>query len=53
MWYWIFRPIVIAIFKLFFSLKVEGLENLPQKTNFIAVANHASFLDPLVIMAAI
>lgn len=53
MWYWIFRPILIAIFKLFFRLKVEGLENLPQKTNFIAVANHASFLDPLVIMAAI
>lgn len=43
----------MAIFKLFFNLKVEGLENLPQRTNFIAVANHTSFLDPLVIMAAI
>jgi len=52
MWYWIFRPIVTVIFKLFFGLEVEGLENLP-KSNFIAVANHTSFLDPLVIMAAI
>lgn len=32
---------------------MEGLENLPQKNNFIVVANHASFLDPLVIKAAI
>jgi len=32
---------------------VEGLENLPAKSNFIIVANHASFLDPLLIMAAV
>ena len=43
----------IIIFKLFFRLKVEGLENLPKKTNFIVVANHASFLDPLAIGTAI
>lgn len=49
MCYWVCRAIVIAVLKLFFRLKVEGLENLPQKTNFIIVANHASFLDPLVI----
>lgn len=29
------------------------MEHLPEKSNFIAVANHSSFLDPLVIMAAI
>lgn len=34
-------------------MKVEGLQNLPQKSNFIVVANHTSFLDPLVIMVAI
>ncbi len=39
--------------KVFFRLKVEGLENIPQKTNFIIVANHNSFLDPPLIMAAI
>jgi len=53
MWYWIFRGGCILILKLFFRLRVEGLENLPQKTNFIVVSNHSSFLDPLVIAAAI
>lgn len=43
----------MVILKLFFKLKVEGLENIPQKNNFIIVANHASFMDPLVIMAAV
>jgi 1-acyl-sn-glycerol-3-phosphate acyltransferase len=32
---------------------VEGLENIPAKTNFIIVANHQSYLDPLVVMAAV
>lgn len=32
---------------------MEGLENLPQKTNFIVVANHSSYLDTLVVGAAI
>lgn len=53
MWYWIFRIPVVLIMKLFFRLKVEGLENLPQKTNFIVVANHTSYLDPFVLGAAI
>jgi 1-acyl-sn-glycerol-3-phosphate acyltransferase len=53
MWYWIFRAIMLLIFKLFFRLKVEGIENLPKMHNFIAVANHTSFLDPLVVMAGI
>lgn len=53
MWYSIFRTVSIFILKLFFRLKVEGLKNLPKKSNFIVVANHSSFLDPLVIAAAI
>ncbi|KPK43043.1 MAG: hypothetical protein AMJ78_00330 [Omnitrophica WOR_2 bacterium SM23_29] len=53
MGYWIIRFILIAIFKSLFKLKVEGLENLPQKTNFIVIANHTSFLDPLVVGTAI
>lgn len=53
MWYWISRTAAIAILKLFFRLEVEGKENLPEKNNFIIVANHASFLDPFVIAAAI
>jgi 1-acyl-sn-glycerol-3-phosphate acyltransferase len=53
MWYWIMRGILIALSKLFFRFKVEGLENIPKKSNFIIVSNHVSFLDPLAIMTAV
>ncbi|MBN2119938.1 MAG: 1-acyl-sn-glycerol-3-phosphate acyltransferase [Candidatus Omnitrophica bacterium] len=53
MWYYIFCAIFRVFFKTFYKFEVEGLENIPQKTNFIIVANHASFLDPLIIMAAV
>ncbi len=53
MWYRIFRILFFVIAKIFFRLKIEGLENIPQKTNFIIVSNHNSFLDPPVIMAAV
>jgi len=53
MWYWVLRGIMIAISKLFFRFKVEGLQNIPQKSNFIIVSNHVSFLDPLAIMTAV
>lgn len=53
MFYWIFRWLFIIILKAFFRFKVEGAENLPGKTNFIIAANHFSFLDTMVIGAAI
>jgi len=53
MWYWAFRAAFRGILKLFFKFNVEGLENLPQKTNFIVVANHNSYLDPVVLGAAL
>lgn len=53
MWYWIFRACARGLLKLFFRLKIEGIENIPRKTNFIIVANHPSYLDPLVVMAAV
>jgi 1-acyl-sn-glycerol-3-phosphate acyltransferase len=53
MWYWIFRLLTIVILRTFFNLKVEGLANVPKKTNFIVVANHTSYLDPFVIGAVI
>lgn len=36
-----------------FRFKVEGLSNIPKKTNFIVVANHTSFLDSVAVGAAI
>jgi len=37
------------ILKIFFSLKVTGLENIPLKGPFIIACNHASYLDPIII----
>jgi 1-acyl-sn-glycerol-3-phosphate acyltransferase len=53
MWYWLFSRMFYFVFKYFFALKVEGLDNLPQKSNFIIVSNHNSFMDPAVFMAAV
>ncbi|MFA4888495.1 MAG: lysophospholipid acyltransferase family protein [Candidatus Omnitrophota bacterium] len=53
MWYWVFRYFFYIGAKLLFRLKTEGLENIPQKTNFIIVANHNSYLDAGLIMAAV
>jgi len=53
MWYWVFRSFSRGILKSFFKLKVEGLENLPAKTNFIIVSNHNSYLDPVALAVAL
>ena len=53
MFYWISRAFFIPILKLLFKLRVEGIENIPAKSNFIIVANHTSFLDPLVVFVLI
>jgi len=53
MWYWVFKGIFLVTLKGFFRWKAEGVENIPQKTNFIIVANHCSFLDPLIVGCAI
>ena len=36
-----------------FHLKVRGLETLPQKGPYLLCSNHQSFLDPLVLAAAL
>ncbi|MCM8770451.1 MAG: 1-acyl-sn-glycerol-3-phosphate acyltransferase [Candidatus Omnitrophica bacterium] len=42
----------MLIFKTFFNLQVEGLQNLPP-TNFIIISNHVSFLDVPAYMVAL
>jgi len=41
------------LFKIFFRLKIDGIEKVPQKGGVIVASNHASHLDPLVIGSAI
>ncbi len=45
--------VVKTIFKIFYSLKVEGRENLPTEGADILYANHTSYLDGLVVASSI
>lgn len=51
--YWLTRFFCKTLAKILFSLKVEGLENLPKQGGFILAVNHASSLDPFIIISAI
>jgi long-chain acyl-CoA synthetase len=42
-----------AIMRGLFSLRAEGLENLPEGRQFIIAPNHVSYLDAFVVAAAI
>lgn len=54
---WLFRVTLTAIdcliFKLFFSVKGEGAENVPKEGAYILYANHTSFLDGPAIAACL
>jgi len=47
--YFITKSTAYLLFKMFFSLQVKGLENVPKKGPFIIASNHASNLDPIII----
>ena len=51
--YWFFKGILKPLLKSLYRIRVEGLENVPQKGAAILAANHVSFLDsffiPLVV----
>ena len=51
--YKLLKAIGRVLFKLYFRLECEGLENIPEKGGFIIAANHASFIDPLVIAVTV
>ena len=46
------KAILWTILKLFYRLSVKGSENLPAKGPVVLVANHASYLDPIVLGVA-
>jgi long-chain acyl-CoA synthetase len=47
------RLIQTILFKLLFSLKVEGREHIPRQGPFVIAPNHASLLDGFVIASAV
>ncbi len=47
--YWILWPICYVLAKILFRLRVEGRNNVPKKGQLIAVANHNSYVDPVII----
>lgn len=51
--YWLTKILFKGFAKIFFRLRIEGLENLPPKGGFILAANHASSLDPFIIISVI
>jgi long-chain acyl-CoA synthetase len=47
--YWINWLVMRVVFR----LQVSGIENLPQRGAFVVTPNHASYLDPLAVAAAL
>jgi 1-acyl-sn-glycerol-3-phosphate acyltransferase len=50
--YRILRGVLRLILRIFFKLKVRGIENLPQSRRVILAGNHTSLMDGVVVMAA-
>jgi 1-acyl-sn-glycerol-3-phosphate acyltransferase len=51
MFYWILKILFSPFFRLIWIKKVEGLENIPQKGNYIIAANHCSYFDFFSLVA--
>ncbi|MBN1269601.1 MAG: 1-acyl-sn-glycerol-3-phosphate acyltransferase [Kiritimatiellae bacterium] len=51
--YGLSRSTLWVFFKLFFHLKVRGVENVPDEGPCIVACNHASYLDPPIVGAGI
>ena len=49
----LFRFGVWAIYKCYFSIKCNGLENLPREQPYIIAANHSSHLDTLAVLTVL
>ena len=47
------RFLIFLFLKIFCRLKVYGRENIPKTGGFILASNHTSYLDPLVVGAAV
>lgn len=51
--YRVAQVLVKGLWPLMGRLDVEGLENIPEKGPFLLIANHQSYLDPVLIQAVV
>jgi 1-acyl-sn-glycerol-3-phosphate acyltransferase len=51
--YWVAQRIAAAVVAALGGMRVEGREHLPERGGVILAANHASYLDPLVVGLAV
>jgi len=49
MFYWITRAICWLLLKIFWQMKIIGIENVPKRRALIIASNHVSYLDPIVL----
>jgi 1-acyl-sn-glycerol-3-phosphate acyltransferase len=52
-WYRVAQWLIRALWPLVGRLEVEGLDNVPADGPFILIANHQSYVDPLLIQAVV
>ena len=52
-WFDIFSTLVAGLLRLFFRIRVQGLERLPREDGFVLVSNHVSLIDGLLLRAFI
>lgn len=45
----IFRNIVLAIIRLYYSITFEGRENCPKAGGYVYASNHRGYMDPVLI----
>jgi len=50
---WIFKNIILFIFKVFWFLRIRGINNLPARGPYIICSNHASYLDGFLISSSL
>jgi len=52
---WFLRPILSTLFKIFFRLRLTGVENIPLDTSrgLIIAANHQTYFDPFWVSAPV
>ena len=48
-WWWLSKTSVYWISKVWFRLRIEGLQNVPRKGPVVFVTNHSSYLDPPLV----